>query len=301
MAAPPAPETQLAALYAGIARRMVAMFREVKRRGAEGSAVFIAAQAQQLALDLDQLDADSAAWLRSQIPEQYARSAGQAQLTLNRAGVPIAEAGFTGFDTRAIVALEARLSGDLARVRAAIGTGLALGGPPRDTARAIAAGLEEEGLVQFRRGRPRVQVPSGRFWDVEAYSKMLGRTVVADTRRVAFRERYLSNGIDLVVVVANGTRHPTCAAWEGVTLSLTGSTPGFPTVNDARAAGLFHPQCRHRYVVDTSQPQPEVPTGRVDVLAPEAPLPTLGLQPRTAAPSALSPPRTPPPTPPTPR
>lgn len=297
MAIPPTPETELASLYARVGRRIVAMFREVKLRGAEGSAVFIAAQARLLALDLDRLDPATARWLRKNVAGQYARSAGQAQLTLNRAGVPIAEAGFTGFDTRAIVALEGRLSGDLSRVRVAIGAGLVLGGPPRDTARAIAAGLEEEGLVQFRRGRPRVQVPSGKFWDVEAYSLMLGRTVVADTRRVAFRERYLSNGIDLVVVVANGTRHPTCAAWEGVTLSLTRNTPGFPTVNDARAAGLFHPQCRHRYVVDTSQPQPEIPTGRVDVPAPEVPLPTLGLQPRTAAPSALSPPRTPPPTP----
>lgn len=297
MATPPTPETELASLYARVGRRIVAMFREVKLRGAEGSVVFIAAQARLLALDLDRLDPATARWLRENVAGQYARSAGQAQLTLNRAGVPIAEAGFTGFDTRAIVALEGRLSGDLSRVRAAIGAGLVLGGPPRDTARAIAAGLEEEGLVQFRRGRPRVRVPSGKFWDVEAYSLMLGRTVVADTRRVAFRERYLSNGIDLVVVVANGTRHPTCAAWEGVTLSLTGSTPGFPTVNDARAAGLFHPQCRHRYVVDTSQPQPEVPTGRVGVPAPEVPLPTLGLQPRTAAPSALSPSRTPPPTP----
>jgi len=28
-------------------------------------------------------------------------------------------------------------------------------------------------------------------------------------------------------------------------LSLTGRTPGYPTVDQARAAGLFHPNCRH--------------------------------------------------------
>ncbi len=281
---PPTPETELAGLYARIAQRMVVMFQAVRQRGAEGSAGFIAAQARLLAQDLDSLDPATARWVRENIAGQYVRSSGQAQMTLEQAGVPIAESGFTGFDARALAALEGRLSADLARVRDAIGTGLALGSPPRETAQAIAAGLEGDGLVQWDRGQPRVQVPSGKFWDVAAYSRMLARTAVADSRRVAFRERYLANGVDLVRVVANGTRHPTCRVWEGVTLSLTGATPGFPTVADARGAGLFHPQCRHRYVVDTSRPQAPLPTGRVQVPAPEVPLPTLGLTPRTGVP-----------------
>lgn len=35
--------------------------------------------------------------------------------------------------------------------------------------------------------------------------------------------------------------------WGGKVLSLTGETPGYPTMAEAKAAGLFHPNCRHTY------------------------------------------------------
>lgn len=34
---------------------------------------------------------------------------------------------------------------------------------------------------------------------------------------------------------------------DGKVLSLTGETPGYPTMDEAKAAGLFHPNCRHLY------------------------------------------------------
>lgn len=279
----PQPEEDLAQLYAEVGRRMTAMLRGAQSRGATGTARHIEAQARQLADLLEKLDGDSAEWVREQIPEQYGRAAGQAQYTLQQAGVPIAEAGYTGFDRRAMRAVSENISADLGAVRAAITTGLGLGDPSHVTFRHIQEALGQEGLVQLRRGQAVVQVPSGKFWGAGTYSRMLARTAVADSRRVAFRERYLANGVDLVEVVANGTIHPICAFWEGEILSLTGRTPGYPTVGDARAAGLFHPNCAHRYVVATGVSQPEVPTERQEVPPPEVPLPTLGLQPRTPA------------------
>jgi len=38
-----------------------------------------------------------------------------------------------------------------------------------------------------------------------------------------------------------------CQPWQGKILSFTGKTEGYPTLEEARAAGLFHPNCRHAY------------------------------------------------------
>jgi len=36
-----------------------------------------------------------------------------------------------------------------------------------------------------------------------------------------------------------------CEPWQGQILSARGETPGYDTVADAEADGLFHPNCRH--------------------------------------------------------
>ncbi len=36
-----------------------------------------------------------------------------------------------------------------------------------------------------------------------------------------------------------------CKAWVGRIVSITGKTPEYPTLADAKAAGLFHPRCTH--------------------------------------------------------
>jgi hypothetical protein len=38
-----------------------------------------------------------------------------------------------------------------------------------------------------------------------------------------------------------------CQPWQGKILSITGKTKGYPTLEEAKAAGLFHPRCRHAY------------------------------------------------------
>ena len=47
--------------------------------------------------------------------------------------------------------------------------------------------------------------------------------------------------------LVNHPRPANYVPWEGKILSLTGKTPNFPTLEEARAAGLFHPNCRHAY------------------------------------------------------
>jgi len=59
--------------------------------------------------------------------------------------------------------------------------------------------------------------------------------------------RLMEQDHDLVKVSSHLGACEKCQPWEGEVLSLTGKTPGYPTLEEARDAGLFHPNCRHAY------------------------------------------------------
>lgn len=213
------------------------------------------------------------------VRRQYRVSAGAANADLEARNL-LLRPGFTEFDRRALRALVERVSSNLGGVRRVLEQGLVLGDPRLAVPAVEAAIRGDNRLVASRPDGVKVRVPSGKFWDPTAYSRMLARTAIADARRVSFRQRYLTNGVDVVRVVPNGTTHDVCARWEGRLLSLTGATPGIPTVAEAQAAGLFHPQCRHRYVVAVGEVQPEDAALRAAALQPEPVRPTLGFRPR---------------------
>ena len=279
-----AVETDLAVLYRDVSARITNMLLRVRRDGGKVTPTnrqFIIAQLKRLGLDMVRLDALTDDLVRKVVAPAFMRASDQAQRTIARAGLPITQPQMTRFEHQALVQLEARISTDLRAVRAALGEALVLNDPIRRGPKAVEAALREDGKVQLHRGQAAVQVPSGKFWRADAYASMLSRTAVADARREAFRGRYEANGVDLVEVIANGTAHSVCAAWEGVVCSLTGATPGYPTIGEARAAGLFHPNCRHRYVVATGDDieQREVPL-RARAVTPQPQLrSTLGLRP----------------------
>lgn len=79
------------------------------------------------------------------------------------------------------------------------------------------------------------------------YCEMLTRTSTAQIYHQGKSNEYLAHGEDLVLVTHHVPTCKKCAPWGGKVLSLTGETPGYPTMDDARAAGLFHPNCRHTY------------------------------------------------------
>jgi hypothetical protein len=86
---------------------------------------------------------------------------------------------------------------------------------------------------------------SGRAWRLDAWASMAVRTRVAEQGRVDAIVRARKAGRDLVTVTGTGSTHAVCRVWEGRRLSLDGRTAGVPTVAQARAAGLFHPNCGH--------------------------------------------------------
>ncbi|WP_344144376.1 phage minor capsid protein, partial [Polymorphospora rubra] len=102
----------------------------------------------------------------------------------------------------------------------------------------------------------------GRRWRLSTYAEMGVRTV---TQRAAVQgqtDRLQSLGLDLVQISDSPRECPRCEPWEGKILSISGRLRGRVQVQsavsnemvwiyvagslaEARAAGLFHPNCTH--------------------------------------------------------
>lgn len=98
--------------------------------------------------------------------------------------------------------------------------------------------LVEQGLTALTDRR-------GRRWSLDNYAEMLFRTKVVEARNLGLVNRAAENGHDLIQISSHAGSCPICAPWQGKILSITGSTPGYPTYMEAVTAGLFHPRCRH--------------------------------------------------------
>jgi hypothetical protein len=87
---------------------------------------------------------------------------------------------------------------------------------------------------------------AGRHWEIESYTEMATRTAVGRAQVAGALDRFQGAGHDLVIVSDAPQECSVCRPWEGRVLSISGSTPGYPTVSDATAAGLHHANCRHQ-------------------------------------------------------
>ena len=88
---------------------------------------------------------------------------------------------------------------------------------------------------------------AGRSWSLESYAEMAVRTGLGQAAVQGHIDKLIENNRDLVIVSDSPDECEKCRPWEGRILSLTGQTPGYPTADQARAAGLFHPNCTHRF------------------------------------------------------
>ncbi len=116
--------------------------------------------------------------------------------------------------------------------------GMISGEALRDTRNAIKAVIKDQGIVSLKD-------KGGKTWDIDRYSEMLIRTKAVEARNRGMINRLAENNYDLVQVSDHMGECQLCAPWEGRILSVTGATEGYPTVAEAEADGLFHPNCRH--------------------------------------------------------
>lgn len=88
---------------------------------------------------------------------------------------------------------------------------------------------------------------AGRQWTPEAYAEMMARTESMNTYNQGAINQMLYRDLDLAYITSYAScQCDICQQWEGKVVSLTGKTPGFPTLDDAYAEGMFHPNCKHR-------------------------------------------------------
>ncbi len=208
---------------------------------------------------LTELGVDVDKWVRAELPKYYLDGATVVVEDLRQMGVDVSKTtGFAVVNREAIKALTDETALAFAEGITGIGRNasavlsvalkqqlnsiIAQGKLTGETRKVISNGvketLKENGLgVLIDKG--------GRKWDFDVYSRMLVRTKAVEARNQGLANRMLASGYDLVQVTRHGTEHPACQVWEGKILSLTGNTPGYPTLAEAKQGGLFHPNCKH--------------------------------------------------------
>ncbi len=110
----------------------------------------------------------------------------------------------------------------------------------KQTARRFREQLAERGVTGFKDR-------TGKMWNMRTYTEMVARTTTMEAHLQGTANRLVEQGHDLIKVSTHRGACPLCEPWQGKVLSITGKTSGYPTLEEAKAAGLFHPNCRHAY------------------------------------------------------
>lgn len=87
----------------------------------------------------------------------------------------------------------------------------------------------------------------GRWWSLEAYTQMATRTLITQALNQGKVNRYTEMNNDLVIVSRHTRSCELCRPWQRKVLSLSGKTQGYPTFDQAKGSGLFHPNCGHTF------------------------------------------------------
>lgn len=212
---------------------------------------------------LDQIVAethmDLQAWNITQIPAFYEAGAFVAAQEMKAGGQAVDMfKNFSNIHQEAIAALVNGTSADIASAMASFAkTGqnlvnsatrdallkqVAVGKVTGDSRKEISKGIVKELKKQ---GINSITDKGGKTWDLATYGKMLARTKLTQAHNSGVSMRLAQQGNDLVIVSDHISACPLCQPWENKVLSVNGQTKGYPTLAQAEANGLFHPNCRH--------------------------------------------------------
>lgn len=212
----------------------------------------------QIKARLVELGVDVKEVIGTELPDQYKQGADDAVKQLKHVGaeVNVAE-GFNVIHHEAINALVDETATAFAeslqgvsrstrtllsqavkqKITEQLATGKLGGKALREIKNTLIGTLRQEGLSALIDRR-------GRKWELDRYTEMLIRTKSVEARNRGLVNRMVENGYDLVQVSSHGATDA-CGTWEGRILSMRGESKGYPTVDQARQDGLFHPNCRH--------------------------------------------------------
>ncbi len=103
--------------------------------------------------------------------------------------------------------------------------------------RAVTA-LADRGIASFTDS-------AGRCWQMGTYAEMAVLTAISRATIAGYTDTMASYGYDLAIISSHEDACPICAAWQGVVVSVSGGDRRYLSLDDARAAGVFHPRCLH--------------------------------------------------------
>ncbi|MDT0149989.1 phage minor capsid protein [Priestia aryabhattai] len=85
----------------------------------------------------------------------------------------------------------------------------------------------------------------GRKWELNRYVDLVVRSKYKQARVEAMRTEAIERDIDLAVISSHGAKDA-CRNYEGMVISINGTTAGYPTYEELRASNkIFHPNCKH--------------------------------------------------------
>lgn len=216
---------------------------------------YLAAMKKNVEAILQQLREGNRTWCTEAIPRVYSQGLYGADAMLKDAGVAV-KAGFGAIHQQAaqvlaenayqrfedVVQVIGRQVNDIYRELALENVrGTVVGYDTwKQTARRFREQLAERGVTGFKDR-------TGRMWNMRTYTEMHARTVCMEAHLQGTANRLVEQGHDLVKVSTHLGACEKCQPWQGKILSITGKTEGYPTLEEAKAAGLFHPNCRHAY------------------------------------------------------
>jgi len=245
---------RLIRLYEAVEREILEQINQALLRGNQTQ--YLKNMIENVNAILEDLRAGSRTWCERAIPRTYIAGAKSADAQLKAVGVKstvagfgtihqqaaqvLAEAAYKRFDEVALTI--GRRADDIYRTLALENVrGSVIGYKTwEQVARNFRNELAEQGVTGFKD-------TADRQWNMRTYAEMVARTTTMECQLEGTKNRFLEHGYDLVVVSSHYNPCDKCKPWEGKVLSLTGKTEGYPTLEEAKAAKLFHPNCRHTF------------------------------------------------------
>lgn len=129
------------------------------------------------------------------------------------------------------------INGTLQMVRDDIAQGLIAGDNRKVIQARVAMSFQQGGLTAFT-------TVDGKRLPLEFYAMTVSRTKTRQARVNGSTTRYEEIGQDLVRIVGNSDTCEVCARHQGMVVSLTGKTPGYPIVGKDIELPIYHPNCR---------------------------------------------------------
>lgn len=111
-------------------------------------------------------------------------------------------------------------------------------------------GLADKGVVTFRD-------KAGRNWNIATYAEMATRAASGNAMLQGHIDRQIELGRDLIKITSHAGSCPLCAKYQGVILSISGTSTKYPSLESAQQNGLFHVGCEHSltgYIEGVSKP-----------------------------------------------